>query len=147
MQMVRTMWRFALLVVSGSAAGAVELKQIEFKVGTEGLRQSPLAVTNQGPEPISCTAEYAHWYSSGIGTAEPGRKLEIPLWFETATGTYVMLNARQENLPVESLWCGIAGKAYETRALLPLERKAGANAARRVLACSTAQGRTICGDP
>jgi hypothetical protein len=70
--------------------------------------------------------------------------LQIALWFEAATGTYVMLNERQENLPVESLWCGIDGNAYLTRTLVPLQRNAGAAISRRDMLCSTESGRARC---
>lgn len=138
------MWRFALLGMWFTVANATELKQIEFKVGTDGLRPTPVVIHNAGREAITCTAEFAHWYSSEIGTAEAGKNLNAALWFETATGTYVMLNARQENLPVERLWCGIAGNAYDTRAVVPLQRSAGANISGRTVTCSTDAGRARC---
>ena len=138
------MWRFALLGMWLTVANATELKQIEFKVGTEGLRPTPVVIRNAGPLAIACTAEYAHWYSSEIGTAEAGKELNAELWFEIATGTYVMLNARQENLPVERLWCGIGGNAYATRAVLPLQRSAGVAISGRTVACSTKAGRARC---
>lgn len=122
----------------------MELKQIEFKTGTEGLQPTPLEIRNAGPQAIACTAEYAHWYSSEIGTAQAGGRLRVALWFETATGTYVMLNAKRENLPVETLWCGIGGKAYATRAPVALERSAGNKAAERTIACTTDAGRVRC---
>ena len=144
MWLVRTIWRFALLGMWCTVASATELKQIEFKVGTEGLRPIPIVIRNAGPQAIACTAEYAHWYSSEIGTAEAGTNLSVALWFETATGTYIMLNARQENLPVERLWCGIAGHAYVTRAVVPLQRNAGATISGRTVTCSTDAGRARC---
>ena len=144
MWLVRTMWRFALLGMWIAAANATELKQIEFKVGTEGLRPTPVVIRNAGLKAISCTAEYAHWYSSEIGTAKAGKELIAKLWFESATGTYVMLNAAQENLPVEKLWCGIDGNAYLTRAVVPLQRNAGASFSGRTVTCATDSGRARC---
>jgi hypothetical protein len=144
MWLVRTAWRFALLGMGCAVAHATELKQIEFKVGTEGLQFVPVTIRNSGPSAISCTAEFAHWYSSEIGEAAPGAVLAIPLWFETATGAYVMLNTRRENLPVERLWCGVAGKAFATRILLPLKREAEAAEAGQVLNCAAQSNGLMC---
>jgi hypothetical protein len=144
MQLVRRIWRFALLGLWVATAGAVELKQNKFTAGTAGLVPVPVTVGNNSNEAITCTAEYAHWYSSEVGAAAPGSKMQIALWFETATGAYVMLNERQENLPVESLWCGIAGRAYVTRGLLPLHRIAGAPASARAVTCIAKGDRLSC---
>jgi hypothetical protein len=144
MQLVGQMWRFALLLLWVASAGAVELKQNKFTVGTAGLVHVPVTVENNSNETIACTAEYAHWYSSEVGAAAPGSNMRIALWFETATGAYVMLNERQENLPVESLWCGFTGRAYVTRGLLPLDRIAGASASARAVTCVARGDRLSC---
>jgi hypothetical protein len=138
------MWRFALLLLFADAAQAVELRQIEAKVGTDGLLAAPVAVMNASAEPISCTAELAHWYSQEVGEAAPGATAHIALWFEPATGTYVLLNAKQERMPVESLWCGLAGRAYATRSVIALERKVGAAMKPTSIVCSGGGVRLIC---
>lgn len=101
-------WRCAviLLPIFASPALAVE------------LRPAPVDVTNKGTAPIACVAQLAHWFSTGLGTAEPGETLRIPLRLEPSTRTYVLLNVKNDHMPVEALWCGIAGKAYETRAAI-----------------------------
>jgi hypothetical protein len=138
------MWRFALLGLLAGPAAAVELRQIEFKVGIEGLSAAPLTLRNAGDESISCTAELAHWYSQSVGEAAPGGEAKIELWFEPATGAYVLLNAKRENMPVESLWCGIAGRAYATRSIIVLQRSKGGASTAREVSCAVLEDRLRC---
>ena len=102
----------------------MELHQIEVRTGTDGLSPVTLALTNAGGEAIACSADIAHWYSVELATAAPAAEIRIELWFDPETGTYSVLNDKRENLPVERLWCGIAGRAYVTRAQIALERVA-----------------------
>ncbi len=111
-------WAIACVLISASTASAVELHHIKVKTGIEGLVRAPVTVTNKAAEAIACTAQLAHWYSMGLGTIAPGKNLRIALWLEEATRTPVLLNDKQENMPVEAVWCGIAGRAYETRAAI-----------------------------
>ncbi|MBW3098277.1 hypothetical protein [Pseudohoeflea coraliihabitans] len=107
-----------------SPAAAVELREIEVRRGTDGLVEAPLTVSNASPEVLSCTAELAHWYSKDMGTIAPGARSTFALWFDPESGTFSLLNAGEDNMPVEKLWCGFAGRAYETRAAFSLARAA-----------------------
>jgi hypothetical protein len=133
---------FALLM-SESAAQAVELHQVEVRTGTDGLSPVSLALTNAGGEAIACSADIAHWYSVELATAEPGAGVRIELWFDPATGTFFVLNDKRENLPVERLWCGFAGRAYATRSQIVLER--AALPAERPVRCAETADRVNCG--
>lgn len=110
------------LLVFAACAEAVELRHITVRKGIDGLDAAPLTVTNRAATPIVCTAELAHWYSAEMGRAETGSELRIDLWRDPSTGAFVALNDKQENMPVEALWCGIEGRAYQTRAALRLDR-------------------------
>jgi hypothetical protein len=131
------------LLLCTSAAPAVELRQVEVRTGTEGLSPVSLALTNAGSEAIACSAEIAHWYSVELATAAPGAEMRIELWFDPETGTYSVLNDKRENLPVERLWCGFAGRAYATRAQIVLERTA--LPAERPVRCTGTAGLLSCG--
>ena len=136
---------FAALLGFPASAEAVELHHITVRTGTEGLSPVTLTVTNAGNEPIACNADIAHWYSLELATAASGAALKIELWFDPKTGTYAALNDKHENLPVERLWCGLAGRAYATRALIPLERHAQAQpATEQALTCSSGEERLAC---
>ncbi|MEQ1952156.1 hypothetical protein [Mesorhizobium sp. CN2-181] len=131
------------LLISGSAAHAVELHHVDVRTGTDGLSPLSLKLTNASSEAIACSADIAHWYSVELATAPPSAEIRIDLWFDPETGTYSMLNDKRENLPVERLWCGFADRAYVTRSQIVLEPSA--QAAERPVRCSGANGRLSCG--
>jgi hypothetical protein len=131
------------LLLCTPAALAVELHQIEVRTGSEGLSPVSLALTNAGGEAIACSADIAHWYSVELATAAPGAEIRIELWFDPETGTYSVLNDKRENLPVERLWCGFAGRAYVTRSQIVLERTALPD--ERPVRCAGTAGRLSCG--
>lgn len=132
-----------LLGFTGSAA-AVELHHIKVRTGTDGLSPVTLTVANSASETIACHADIAHWYSLELAQAAPGAALKIELWFDPKTGTYAALNDKRENLPVERLWCGIAGRAYETRAVVSLDRNSKTPAATQALSCADGDTRLVC---
>lgn len=132
------------LLAFTNTAAAVELHHIKVRTGTDGLSPVTLTVTNAAAEAIACHADIAHWYSLELAQAAPGAALEIELWFDPKTGTYAALNDKRENLPVERLWCGLAGRAYATRALLSLDRDSKTPAATQALSCADGDTRLVC---
>lgn len=132
------------LMVTSMATRAVDLRPIDVRTGTDGLVRAVLSVSNVGTDPLSCTAQLAHWYSSELAIVGPGETARIDLWIDPDTGTVALLNDRQENMPVEALWCGIEGRAYETRAALTLDGGRTAEAAARAVRCDGASGRVVC---
>ncbi len=130
------------LVLSASAAHAVELHHVEARTGTDGLSPVSLSLSNAAGEAIACNADIAHWYSVELATAASGADIRIELWFDPETGTFSILNDKRENLPVERLWCGFAGRAYATRSQIVLERTA--LPAERSVACSAAADKLVC---
>ena len=126
-------------------AQATELRSITVRTGTEGLEPAPLTISNEATLAVSCTAEIAHWYSVEIATAAPGASARIDLWFDPETGIYAALNDARENLPVERLWCGFAGRAYETRSQIALDRRIGQEPKARSMSCAAQAGRVVCG--
>lgn len=125
-------------------ATAVELRQIKVVTGTGGLIHVPVEVTNASSEAMSCTLQLAHWYSIDLGTTAPGHNALIDLWFDRSSATYLILNDKQENMPVEAAWCGLAGRAYETRSEISLRRHAGNNPVARKITCVAPGGRLSC---
>lgn len=92
----------------------------------DGLVEVPLTVANEGAGAIGCRAAIAHWFSADLGTAAAGEAVEAVLWTEPATGAVFLINAAGDRMPVESLWCGVAGATWRTRSLIPLPRRAAA---------------------
>lgn len=115
----RFAWPFAALLFLTAGAGAAE-------TGSAGLVAVPLTVANAGAEAIGCRAAIAHWFSAEVGTAPPGGTVEATLWVDPATGAVFLINAAGDPMPVESLWCGVAGATWRTRSLVPLPRQAAA---------------------
>ncbi|WP_442578429.1 hypothetical protein ACSBOB_23245 [Mesorhizobium sp. ASY16-5R] len=132
------------LLVQTIGAHAVELRHITVRTGVDGLHPAPIAVTNSTAAPIVCVAQLAHWYSAVVAQAGPGASTRIALWQDPSTGAFVALNDKQENMPVEALWCGFEGRSYETRAALPLDRGQPAAATPRSVACLEEAGRLAC---
>ncbi|RUU98858.1 MAG: hypothetical protein EOQ98_11760 [Mesorhizobium sp.] len=126
-----------------SFANAVELRHITVRTGTDGLDPVPLTISNAGREALSCNADFAHWYSATIATAAPGKSARVELWFDPKTGTFAILNDKRENLPVERLWCGLAGHAYTSRVQIALDRASAAKG-QVAVTCGSADGRLAC---
>lgn len=132
------------LILVAFSASAVELRQTEVRSGTEGLVNVPVSLANASDAPIVCIGELAHWYSAELARADSGATATIALWFDPQTGTYAVLNDKDENMPVEALWCGLAGRSYETRAAIPLDRKRDATPGPLALTCAMGAGRLSC---
>lgn len=124
-------------------ANAVELHHVIVRKGTDGLDLVPLTISNAGNEGLSCNADFAHWYSAGIATVEPGKSARLELWFDPKTGAFTILNDKRENLPVERLWCGLSGRAYATRVQITLDRIDAAKGERAV-SCVMGQDSLVC---
>ena len=93
--------------------------------GSAGLLPLAVAVRNTGGEPIACGAAVAHWFSVELGGGATGETVTIPLWRDPATGAVFTLNPSQDRLPIERLWCGLAGRSWATRSEIALPRHAG----------------------
>jgi len=123
------------------ASQAVELHEIDVDRGTENLERVPIEIHNTGSATLACTAELAHWYSEAVATVAAGSAATVDLWFAPQTGTFALLNQSEDNMPVEALWCGIAGRAYETRTALRLDPR---SAVPRRIDCAAAGDRVVC---
>jgi hypothetical protein len=127
----------ALALVAGPAFAAGH--------GTEGLTERMFQAENRGDGQIACGAAIAHWYSVDLGQAGPGASVSARLWFDPAGGAVYLLNDRQDRLPVETLWCGEAGRSWATRSVIDLPRHAGPVAMTAIVVdCAPAHGRLDC---
>lgn len=110
-------------------------------VPAEGLEPLDLQVTNAGAAAIACEAEIAHWFSADMGRAAPGEMLALDLWRNPASGVHATRNSAGEFLPVERVFCGLAGRAFATRWVVPLHPDAPAG---RRLSCAPDGDRLTC---
>jgi hypothetical protein len=112
--------------------------------GTEGAVAIPFSATNAGRMRIACSAAIAHWYSLDLGQAGPGEAVRATLWLDPATGEISVLNELRDRMPVQALWCGLAGSSWATRSSVPLARRAGEPPAPIDLSCVSEGDRLIC---
>ena len=102
-------------------------------------------IANAGADPITCHAEVAHWFATDLGEIAPGANLALDLWRDPATGTVTTRNTAGEFLPVERAWCGVKGRAYQTRWQITLNRAAdGRPVADQSLTCTARDGGLDC---
>lgn len=131
-----------LFLLAGPALAAEHGPAV--RTGTEGLEAVSLQVANAGAVPIACEAQIAHWFALPVALADPGQVAEAVLWRDPVTGTVHLTNDRGEALPVERLWCGLAGRTWATRAPVAIDR--GRAEAPIRLSCTAADDRLLCGD-
>lgn len=110
-----------------------------------GMEPLAVSIANAAGTPITCHAEVAHWFSADLGEVAPGAERPLDLWRDPATGAVATRNAGGEFLPVERAWCGLGGRAYETRWQITLNSAADAPApAPQRLSCSVQDDRLAC---
>ena len=119
---------FALFLFGPALADEVAFTQISVEV------------KNRSDHPIACAAQLAHWFSADLGVAVPGGAVRIDFVSDPGTGTVFIRNVGGERMPVEAAWCGVEGRAWETRYQLDLARAGG----RGVTCEAVAEGRLAC---
>jgi hypothetical protein len=89
---------------------------------------------------LTCQALAARWYAFELGSEAPGRHFSITMSFDPGTGTVSMFNSVQVAVPIETLYCGYRGRAWETRYQFHLSRLAheAASADKLELTCRPA---------
>lgn len=86
--------------------------------GTEGADPIEISISNETAVALDCRAALAHWYSEEIGEIVPGGQLMLTLWHDSETGVLNLMNATDDRMPVEAVWC--ATKTARTRLDLPM---------------------------
>lgn len=109
-----------------------------------GMGRAAFEARNLSSRPIACTAQIAHWFSVSLGRAAPGDAVRTELLSDASTGAVFLDNGAGDLLPVEALWCGFEGRAWETRSLMPLARKRGEALTGLVMSCGDEGDRLHC---
>ncbi|MEA9391263.1 hypothetical protein SJI19_12040 [Acerihabitans sp. TG2] len=131
------------LLLINSTASFAEQKSIIGR-GTQGLSIIPLTLTNRGNNPLTCSVSTAHWYSVPLGDIQSGKTLHVTLWKNIDSGEIYLLNIHQDQMPVQSLWCGERGNAYNTRQQLTLPDRRGVAPGSISLQCHVQGDRVRC---
>ncbi|WP_213989870.1 hypothetical protein [Sodalis sp. dw_96] len=116
----------------------------ESQRGTQGLLPFSLTIGNSGTSPLECQATTAHWYSVSLGRIGAGKKISAPLWKNPASGEVIILNAHQDRMPVQRIWCGAEGQSWQTRSEVTLPTRRGESPQSIALACASLAGSTNC---
>ncbi|MCA0921284.1 hypothetical protein [Pseudooceanicola nanhaiensis] len=125
---------FCLALVAAPAVAA------EGKAG--GYRPAPLSITNGTDAPMACRAVLAHWYLNEYGPAAPGAAVNIPLRYDSASGTVSILNSVGDEMAVERLVCGAAGAVWDSAGDVAYKALAGAGS--ETLSCEKKAGGFSC---
>lgn len=94
--------------------------------GTEGAEPVELRIENATAEPISCIVSLAHWYSERLGQVDAGATLTTTLWHDPDSGVLNLLNATDDRMPIEAIWCGRSEALHATRDRIALPFASGA---------------------
>lgn len=86
--------------------------------GTAGADPVEISITNQTGVSLDCRAALAHWYSDELGSIAAGGQLALTLWHDSETGVLNLMNATDDRMPVEAVWC--ATDTARTRLDLPM---------------------------
>ena len=80
------------------------------------LRPLTVTVKNISGVPLECQVLGAHWYAQPPLPLPPGRNVTLTL---SVLGDQLRMEA---GLPVERVYCGLAGQAWQTRGEFDLKR-------------------------
>ncbi|WP_422369778.1 hypothetical protein [Hoeflea sp.] len=86
--------------------------------GTDGADPVEISIANETGGILKCEAALAHWYSDDLGEIGPGDQLTLTLWHDRETGVLNLMNATDDRMPVEAVWC--SNDAARTRLNLPI---------------------------
>jgi hypothetical protein len=136
---------FPLLAIGMAVAGAVAGEEAgPVARGAAGLVALPFAAKNGALAPIVCSAVLAHWYSIEFGKAASGESVQVTLWYDPRSGATFVLNALEDRMPIQALWCGFAEHAWATRTVVALPQRAGAAPQPLRLTCMPDGGGLAC---
>ena len=79
-----------------------------------------------------------------LGPAEAGERVLATLWHDPESGTVLLVNEHGDRMPVETLWCGLHGRSWQTRSPIPLDRTPGEAPGAIELDCRVANDRLAC---
>jgi hypothetical protein len=138
-------WMVCLGIVMAAAVRAASADEsVPFARGAAGLNAVPFVARNAASARIACSVALAHWYSVDLGEAGPGESVRAELWADSKTGAIFVLNRIEDHMPAQLLWCGIAGRAWATRAAIPLAHRAGERPPPIDLTCMIERDRLVC---
>jgi hypothetical protein len=102
----------------------------------------PIAIENRTGGTLSCYATAGHWYGFDLGSVQGGGVMRLPLSLRPADGTLSLQNSLGQPVPIQMIYCGDAGRAYDTRTILDLQ--AFVARGQHSTLCTRAGGLPVC---
>jgi hypothetical protein len=136
---VMRMFLLGMLLLSATTAWAGPAKLLSLR----------FTVLNSTESELTCQALAGRWYAFELGSEAPGRRFTVLMSLDPATDTVSMFNDIHEAVPIQTLYCGYSGRAWETRFQFPLHRLAGEAAPTGgvTLTCRSRKSALICSRP
>lgn len=88
---------------------------------SQSLGPFPIAIENHTSAALACYALAGHWYGFDLGTVPGGHVMRLPLSLRAADRTLSLQNSLGQPVPIQMIYCGDAGNAYDTRTVLDLQ--------------------------
>ncbi|MCZ4351964.1 hypothetical protein O4H61_05500 [Roseovarius aestuarii] len=107
--------------------------------GTDGADPVQVSILNKTGSPLDCRAALAHWYSDDLGRIVVDDQLTLTLWHDSETGVLNLMNATDDRMPVEAVWC--ATDTARTRLDLPMAT--GQTEAKLHFTCKAVDGANL----
>ena len=101
-----------------------------------------LTVANESSATLECHAIAGHWYGFDLGDIAADGHAVIAVSYDRSSGMATMPNARGQPIPLEYMYCGRAGDAWRTRAILPMRERLAEPAP---IVCREQSGALHCG--
>jgi len=107
---------------------------------------APIFIQNDSGGAMQCQVLAAHWYARAAQTVPAGAVLRIDLAFDVRSAE--VTDRALEGLPVERLYCGPAGRAWQARAEVDFRALAARAAAGQpaTVACRAVPAGLACAD-
>jgi len=102
-------------------AASVALLAASPATASQGLGPFPIAIENHTSGTLACYALAGHWYGFDLGTVPKGHIMRVPLSLRPADRTLSLQNSLGKPVPIQMIYCGDAGNAYDTRTVLDLQ--------------------------
>jgi hypothetical protein len=102
-------------------AAAVGLPLATPAVAAQARGPFPLTIDNETGRALACYALAGHWYGFDLGTVAAGRPMRLPLSVQTADRTLSLPNSLGQPVPIQMIYCGTPGNAWDSRTVLDLQ--------------------------
>jgi hypothetical protein len=102
-------------------AAAVALPIATPSLAAQAPGPFPVTIDNETGSALACYALAGHWYGFDLGTVPAGRPMRLPLSLQEADRTLSLPNSLGQPVPLQMIYCGTPGNAWDSRTVLDLQ--------------------------